>query len=146
MARLHRSPVMPASLPPGWDGVLSAMTRREVELRPSAQDAGTALRGLATGDATTVLAPPPVQERTTVLPRTTASVRPPIVPTSAGPGQRRTAWVVGAVLAVLVLGAVGYLLSQQSSPTARQIPAVSNDLPTPVRSDLQQFVNQVEAR
>jgi serine/threonine protein kinase len=147
MARLHRSPVMPASLPRGWEEVLTAMTSRDPADRLSAADAATALRGLRSGDstaATTVLKPPPAQQRTSVLPRTsTTPVPPPTRP--SGPG--RAAWVVGGLLAVVVLAAVGWLLSQQqSSPTPRDVPGVSADLPSPLRKDLQDFVDQVGAR
>jgi hypothetical protein len=145
MARLHRSPVMPASLPPGWEDVLTAMTSRDVGQRLSAADAATALRGLRTGDShavTTVLRPPPVQQRTSVLPRTPAP--PPAPARPSGPG--RAALVVGGLLAVVVLAAVGYLLSQQGSTTPREVPGVSADLPSPLRSDLQDFVDQLGKR
>jgi serine/threonine protein kinase len=147
MARLHRSPVMPASLPRGWDEVLTAMTARDPADRLAAADAAIALRALESGDsaaATTALKPPPVQQRTSVLPRTsTVPVPPPTRPT--GPG--RAVWVVGGLLAVVVLAAVGWLLSQQqTSPTPRDVPGVSADLPSPLRSDLQDFVDQVGAR
>ncbi len=36
VARLHRSPLIPASLPPGWPGLLTAMTASDPSLRPSA--------------------------------------------------------------------------------------------------------------
>jgi serine/threonine protein kinase len=143
MARLHRSPVMPATLPPGWEGVLSAMTSREVELRPSAADAAKALRALQHGDATTVLAPPAGVQRTTVLPRTTTV--PVTTPVAATPA-RRAPWVIAGLLAVAVLGAAGYALAQQGSPTPREVPGVSRDLPTPLQTDLQDFVDQVGAR
>ncbi|MDP9182237.1 MAG: serine/threonine protein kinase [Actinomycetota bacterium] len=140
MARLHRSPVMPPSLPPGWSGVLSAMTARESEHRPSAEEAAHALRSLLAGDSTTVLAPPPLPpaQHTTVLSRTSA------VPAAAPQRDSRTALLVIAGLAVVLgLGAGGYALAQQGSATPSEVPAVSTDLPDRLHNDLREFVDQV---
>jgi serine/threonine protein kinase len=148
MARLHRSPVMPATLPSGWAPVLSTMTTRDVTQRPSAHDVAQALRSLrAGGEATTVLRPPPVQQRTTVLPAATAAPAPVAAPRATrSTGPSRAAWVVVALIVVVALGAVGWLLANQSSPSPRQIPAVSPTLPSPLRTDLNDFVDQVRAR
>jgi serine/threonine protein kinase len=137
MARLHRSPVMPASLPAGWSGVLSAMTSRDAEHRPTAEHAARAFRGLLTGEAaTTVVAPPAAAQRTTALPRTSAAPVPE-------PSSHKGAWAAAGLVAVLGLGAGGYALSQQGSATPKQVPAVSTDLPHRLQDDVQQFVDQV---
>lgn len=142
MARLHRSPVMPPSLPPGWTGLLSTMTLREVEHRPSAEQAARAFRSLLAGeDATTVIAPAPrtaPSQHTTVLPRTSAVPAPP--PPSS---SKKVAWVVAGLLAAVALGAGGFALSQQGSATPAQVPPVSTDLPQRLQNDLQEFVDQV---
>ena len=138
MARLHRSPVMPPSLPPGWSGVLSAMTARDAAHRPSAEEAARALRGLLAGDSTTVLVPPPPVQHTSVLPRTSAVPAP--VPQQ---GSRTGLLVIGALAVVLGLGAVGYALSQQGSATPSQVPAVSTELPDKLHDDVKEFVDQV---
>jgi serine/threonine protein kinase len=138
MARLHRSPVMPPSLPPGWSGVLSAMTARDVAHRPSAEEAARALRALLSGESTTVLAPPPVAQRTTVMSRTSAVPAPP-----PPKGFRKVAWIAAGLLAVLLLAVGGFALSQQGSATPKQVPAVSTDLPPQLQNDVQQFVDQV---
>jgi serine/threonine protein kinase len=146
MARLHRSPVMPATLPAGWPPVLAAMTAREVDARPSARDVAEALRSLRAGtDVTTVLAPPPVQQHTTVLPRTTTtSTAAPAPARRTGPSS--AVWVVAGLLVVVLLGAVGWALTHQTSATPRQVPAVRGDIPSPLRGELREFVNQVGAR
>jgi serine/threonine protein kinase len=139
MARLTRSPVMPASLPPGWAGVLSAMTAREVAHRPTAEQVARAFRGLMAGEAaTTVIAPPPSAAQHTSVLRTTA------VPAAApAPSSRRGLWVALGLVAVVALAGGGYALSQQGTATPEQVPAVSTDLPDKLHDDLQDLVDQV---
>ncbi|MGH3424877.1 MAG: serine/threonine-protein kinase, partial [Nocardioidaceae bacterium] len=48
-ARLHRDPEIPESLGPDWVQVISAMTAREPQTRPTAVEAAGALRALAQG-------------------------------------------------------------------------------------------------
>ena len=59
---------------------------------------------------------------------------------------RLVGWIAAGLLVVVVLGAVGWALSHQTSATPRQVPAVRNDIPSPLRSELREFVNQVGAR
>ena len=140
LARLHRSPVMPGSLPPGWADLLSAMTSRDVTQRPTAAESAGVFRALQAGDATTVLAPSRAAQRTTVLPRTSAVPAPP---PAAAARPRKALWVAAGLLATSALGVAGYALSQQGSTTPQQVPAVSTDLPQKLQDDLQQFVDQV---
>lgn len=61
--RLHRDPVVPASLPAPWPSVLSRMTAADPADRPSAADVAAVLRGrapVATTDAAAVPVEPPV--------------------------------------------------------------------------------------
>lgn len=61
MARLQRSPVVPASLPTGWPGLISKMTARLPAERPTALDVAARLDVLA-GRSTTM--PPPLSQAT----------------------------------------------------------------------------------
>ncbi len=56
MARLHRSPQLPAELPAGWAALLAAMTATDPATRPSAGSAAGALHQLAAAPHTTVAA------------------------------------------------------------------------------------------
>jgi serine/threonine protein kinase len=137
LARLHRDPTLPSSLPPGWAPVLASLTARVASERPDAASAARALRALQSGDtATTVLAAPRPAPATA-----TTALR---APAPVAPASRRTAWWVAAAAAVvLVLGLVGYGLADRSTPTPRQIPAVGTDLPTPLQTHLDQLMRQV---
>ena len=139
MARLHRSPVMPASLPAAWSELLRAMTTRDAALRPTAEEAARALRGLAAGEtATTIIAPPAAADRTTVLERTPATPTP-----APATSSRKGVWVVVGLAALAVLVGGGIALTQQKSATPEQVPAVSTDLPKQLHDDVQQLVDQV---
>ncbi|MCU1600205.1 MAG: putative serine/threonine protein kinase [Frankiales bacterium] len=140
MARLSRPPAIPTTLPTGWAGLLSAMTARHPEQRPTAAEVATALRGLQTGTTATTVLPPtaaPVVERTTVMPRTAAV---------AVPVQRKSAkgWWVALGLAAVLLGVGGGIVASQSgSSTPHDIPAINQDTPTDVKNPLKRVVDQV---
>jgi len=138
MARLSRDPDVPATLGPTWVPLLQAMTTRHPEDRPTAAEVANALRGVLEG-RTTVIAAPSAQ-RTTALPRTTTTP----APTQPAP-SRRTAWVVGGLIALAAVGAGGVALAQTQSPTPAEIHPVSSDIPTKLRSELQNLVKQVQA-
>ncbi|MFN2537075.1 MAG: serine/threonine-protein kinase [Mycobacteriales bacterium] len=142
MARLHRAPDIPTTLPSGWAGLLNAMTAREPQNRPSAGDVASALRNLQAGtSATTVLpaAAAPVADRTTVMPRTAAVSAPVLV----GKGSRRGLYaVLGAALLLAAVG-VGILVSQQREATPRQIAPVSDDTPPSVGTPTKNLVGKV---
>jgi len=142
MARLHRAPELPASLPVGWVPLLTAMTALEPSERPAAAQVATALRNLQAGtSATTVLpttAAVPVVERTTVMPRTSAA------PVAVAPRRSRTAlWLVVALAVVLAAAAGGILATQQGSPKARNIPTVRDDTPDSVKQPTKNLVGVV---
>ncbi|HUR13824.1 MAG TPA: serine/threonine-protein kinase [Mycobacteriales bacterium] len=143
MARLHRSPVMPPSLEEGWSGVLSAMTARDPQSRPSAVECGDALRSLMAGEIIALVAPVTTALRTDD-PRTTLLSRTSAVP-AVGPAARpsRTPWVVTGVLAVVAAVAAGVAISKADTATPRPVPAVRTDLPNQLERELQDFSDQV---
>ena len=153
LARLQRSPDVPATLPAGWPGLLRAMTAREPADRPTPAQAAAELTAIAGGgQATTVLAAPaavPAADRTRVLPRTTVAPRPE--PTYAprpvaAPRRSNGPWVLALLAVVALLAAGAVLLSQQDqrSPT-EPLPTVDLELPEPLRNDLQQLQQEVES-
>ncbi|MDO9457088.1 serine/threonine-protein kinase, partial [Nocardioides sp.] len=66
LARLHQGPLIPTSLPPGWSGLLAAMTALKPEARPTAQLAAHRLQELSRERADA-----PTSDRTALLPVTT---------------------------------------------------------------------------
>ena len=142
MARLHREPVLPASLPAGWSSLLAAMTAREPTDRPTAGQVAVALRGLLSGESTVAL-----PAATTFLPVVPApSVTTGQLPVAA-PRRSRKGLLVGLGLLLVALVAGGVVASQSgSTATPRTVNPVSNDLPAQLKADLDSFVKQVEGR
>jgi serine/threonine protein kinase len=151
MARLHRPPTIPASLPPGWAALLSAMTARDPAQRPTAAQAASVLRDLQAGVTATTVLPAvdptvaaPVVDRTTVLPRTAAAPAP--APVTARSSSRRGLWaLLGGALLLAAIGG-GVVASQQDKPTPQQIPAINDDTPDSVKNPLRNLVGQVNAQ
>lgn len=155
LARLHRQPSIPPTLPAGWPGLLTAMTSREPAARPTPGQAAQELARIAAGgEATTVLraAAVPVVDRTSVLPRTrVAPVQtraetplPPRRPVAAAP--RRSPWpVVLLLLAILAAGVGGVLYVQSQGGASGPLPAVSPDLPPELRDPLQRLKDSVDS-
>ncbi|MCU1588099.1 MAG: serine/threonine protein kinase [Frankiales bacterium] len=147
MARLHRDPALPATLPAVWSSLITAMTARQPADRPSAGEVAGVLSRLYEGDATALLQQP---DATTVLRRpdatTVMSTAGRSVPLVTAPAPRRNngriASIAAVVIALLVLVGGGIALTQHKVQP-RQIPAVSNDLPTKLQNDLKNFVGQV---
>jgi aspartate-semialdehyde dehydrogenase len=166
LARLQRSPNIPASLPAGWPGLLRAMTDREPARRPTPQAAAIELGRIADGaEATTVIAGssrPPV-DSTQVLPRTRvapreaaaaytatapraprpAPVRAPVRP-AAPPSSNGWVWALLLVVLVAAIGVGALLFGQNGDDTPRELPAIDQELPPQLRDDLQRL--QDEAR
>ena len=152
LARLQRSPQVPATLPAGWPGLLRAMTAREPAARPTPTRAAADLQQIvAGGEATTVLAAAPPVERTTALPRTRVAetYAPPTAPPTAvrpAPAPRRrsaTPYVLALLLLVGVLAAGAYALSNREVPVV-ELPEVSEQLPDELRTDLQRLRDETE--
>ncbi len=151
LARLHRSPQVPETLPAGWPLLLRSMTDREPAARPTPERAAAALDEIARGgQATTVLAPP-VVERTTVLPRTrvaqtyAAESVAPVPPPRPAPAPRRSAtpWVLALLVLVAAVAAGAYVLSTRE-PVLAPLPEISEQLPGTLRSDLQRLRDATE--
>ena len=142
MARLHRAPEIPTTLPPGWAGLLTAMTAVEPTQRPTAAQVATALRDVQAGTTATTVLPAttaaPVVERTTVMPRTAAAPVPVVVPRS-----RTGLWVALALAAVLAVAGVGIVVSQSGAQKARNIPAVDDSTPDTVKQPVKNLVGVV---
>jgi serine/threonine protein kinase len=144
MARLHRDPVLPPTLPAVWSSLLTAMTARQPTDRPTAAEVAGVLSRMFEGDSTAVLDATSVMQQpdaTSVL--AAAPSRP--VPLVTKPTARRglnPAWIAAAVIALLVLVGGGIALSQRDK-TAQPIPATNTDLPTQLKTDIDSFVAQV---
>ena len=87
VARLHRAPVIPDSIPPEWAALFRAMTALDPLDRPAAAELESALRqALISPDS---LPGPLPEDRTRVLPAPPA--RPPRSAQDTGPGTARSA-------------------------------------------------------
>ena len=155
LARLHRQPSVPLSLPDGWPGLLQAMTAREPGLRPTPAEAAAELATIAAGgQATTVLAAPPVGERTTVLPRTTVAPQPAYdeaayaepLPSRPVPTRRRnpTPYVL-LLLGLLAAVVAGFVYADSRSGETGPLPEISRDLPDQLRTDLQRLKDTTDS-
>ena len=156
LARLHRAPQVPATLPAGWPGLLRAMTAREPAERPTPARAAADLAAIAQGgEATTVLTAAPAAAGTTVLPRTRVADAPaPARATPAPravprPARRRSAAPYVLILLLLVAAVVGGAYVAGREPVRTPLPDVSAELPDELRDDLQRLrdaAEQLESR
>ena len=162
VARLARPPVVPMSLGAGWVALLTRMTAREPADRPTAHEAGLALRGLARGDLTTVLpvavppvADPPTRVMNASLPAVAPTIggpaafsqpEPPVRRADPRPGRSRTQAVVIAVLLLVIAGGAAGVLAAQGGSTAtpRPVHTVAPTVPQPLRDELQRLVQTVQ--
>ncbi|MCU1690999.1 MAG: putative serine/threonine-protein kinase [Frankiales bacterium] len=161
LARLNRQPDVPVDLPAGWPQLLTAMTAREPDARPTAGEVAEELSRIASGGtATTVLASPttaqPVVDRTQVLQQTRvapaavppAVARPvarPVAPEALPVADSDDGWkwalALVAVIAVLIGGAALAGLFDKGS--GRTPAAVSNSVPGPVATTLRNLQREV---
>ncbi len=161
LARLSRSPRVPADLPAGWPGLLTALTDRDPALRPTCAQAARDLHAIAVGgQATTAIATPTlVSERTQVLDRTSVLatravpatepvVHRQVVP--ATPRAPRNNWAVAAsiVLALAVLVVVGLLIGRSGggSSAVPDTVTVNKDLPAKLQRDVNRLQQVVSTR
>ena len=153
LARLHRQPEVPDTLPDGWPGLLRAMTAREPDDRPLPAEAAAELDAIAAGgQATTVLATPmaapPVADRTQVLSQTRvapvpAAPRERVAPRPvAAPPRDNWPWVL-ALLAIVALIAAGAVYASQERGETGPLPAVEADVPEPLRGDVERLQDAV---
>ena len=150
LARLNRQPVIPP-LPGGWGGLLAAMTDRDPDRRPTAQQVATDLHAVATGgQATTVLAAPrrPAADRTQVIDRTRmmTTAQPAAPPPAARVvPARRSPWpVVALVTAVAALLLAALFLSQRGPTTVPDQVQVDKSVPGQLRQDLVKLQDRVQ--
>jgi eukaryotic-like serine/threonine-protein kinase len=138
MARLSRSPDVPADLPGPWPGLLTAMTATDPNARPSAAAVADILRSSASPVAPAGPVPPVVpvplvppigDGHTAILPAVPAGAGAAAAgdewleyPPDETAGSRRGLAIAAAILAVAVLLVSGYLLlgnrSDNPSPGA----------------------------
>ncbi|MCW2606938.1 MAG: hypothetical protein JWO60_1631 [Frankiales bacterium] len=159
LARLNRQPDVPQDLPSGWPQLLTALTAREPDARPTASETAEELaRIVAGGTATSLLAAaaPPVVDRTQVLQQTrVAPVVPPpavarplpaSVPVAPARARRDDSWkwalALVAVVALLIGGAA--LSGVLSDDSGRTPAAVDADVPPQLRQPLQQLQREVQ--
>ena len=141
VARLSVQPTVPASLPPPWRELLTAMTRLSPDDRPTMEGIARDLRHLASGS--------PV--RTTAVPRERASRtqqfrragEPHALPRApGGPRRALSRWVLGgsrrlllaAAVAVLVVLVALLVTSLGDGPAPTPVPA---DVPPALQQPLQ---------
>jgi eukaryotic-like serine/threonine-protein kinase len=128
LARVHRAPDLPMSLPEQWRTLLRAMTLREPAQRPSAQTVADSLRRIAAGEDLdrTVAMAAASPTSTQVLPATAVATQaawPAAEPTQtavhpvAGRPARRgpSAAVVVLVLLLVAAAAAGAIIAVHNS-------------------------------
>ncbi|MCW2599210.1 MAG: Serine/threonine protein kinase PrkC, regulator of stationary phase [Frankiales bacterium] len=166
LARLHRDPDVPDSLPVPWPSLLRAMTARQPSARPAAARVAAVLRGEVGLSQTTdradtarvhvarVLARDPDTDRTRVLPRDPDTDRTRVLPRDPGtqvltlrPPRRR--WR-SRVLLPLAAAAVGLALlaalisALQSERPGPKQPASSTSTHAPATSPLEQHLSELD--
>jgi serine/threonine protein kinase len=159
LARLNRSPEVSEALPSGWPQLLRAMTDNDPQARPVASEVAEELARIAAGGAaTTLLAGPPPADRTQVLDatrlaatapppavaRTVAAqpARPVPVPPRSNDGAK---WAV-ALVAIVALLAGGFLLNNlRGGDEGSPPPAISENLPPQLRTDLKNLQDEIES-
>jgi serine/threonine protein kinase len=165
LARLHRQPSIPESLPDGWIRLLGAMTDRDPLGRPGAAEIGVAVTGLADAPnpeatPTTVIRvdpgpdqqPPAPQHAAHLVDESPAATRilPVLEPTAAAPKQRRrrphipAAWIGGvlAALAIAVIVVVAVLANSGPGITTKPAPSYPN-VSGPLGAHLRQLQQDV---
>ena len=123
MARLHRDPELPATLPSAWRDLLAAMTTRDPERRITAAQAADAFRAIAAGedlDRTAVIARAPSPQATSVLPATAVvtsyGAAGAAGPATAAVARRRrpvAVWIAAFVVVVVAAVAIGIAIARQ---------------------------------
>jgi serine/threonine protein kinase len=150
MARMHRDPEIPASLPVSWRDLLRAMTAREAADRISADAAAEQLRHVAAGediDRTVVLAGPVAAppDATTVLPATAVVTQAPPAaaypprPSPAAPRRSRGVLIAALLLVVIAAVAIGIAVSRQNSGTTSTVKPGQPTLHQPLEDDVYQL-------
>ena len=135
VARLHRAPAVPASVPVEWAKLIRAMTALDPLDRPSAADLEVALRhALVSSESLPGLLPGLLaEERTRVLPATPARPARPPLHSPAAPGA-----IPGAVASPDTGGSLGN--------ATRSLHALDPDAVTTPRADRGTFLPRTASR
>ena len=165
VARLTRSPTVPATLPRDWQNLLAVMTELDPAKRPSPAQMAGALRSIAHGMhvTTATIALRSVQPSTRPLTEPLAQQVPPVaapdghhgrpsfaerakraVAAVAARARDRLLWVAGATIAVLLIVAVLVFSGHRSTPL--KPPPQNTGVPATVSTDLQRLHDAVNGR
>ncbi|WP_440711511.1 serine/threonine-protein kinase [Herbiconiux sp. YIM B11900] len=148
LARLTRDPVIPGEFGYPWRSLLTAMTARDPEQRPSALEVVVAARGLGSSDPTPTgaltLEPLTLEPQTLVMLAPAASdAETATLASAADPQRRRRVRVIAIVVALIVLavivGILIWALGASSPAPAPQLPQVDE----PLGTHLQQLLDSV---
>lgn len=156
LARLSRPPQVPAGLPAGWPGLLTAMTDRDPVRRPTCARAARDLHAIAEGGRA-VTAPrvtPAGSEHTQVLDRSQLAPprrsEPSLVTLAPARPAPRNRWgrAAAVLLGLAVLVLVGLVVARSGTGSS-PVPAagtVGPGLPAPLPQDLAQLQREVSRR
>ena len=148
MARLHRAPQVPDGLVGGLSALLRAMLAGEAADRPAAQQVARDLAAIAAGGrARSIPAAPRRTDQTEVFDRTAVAAAaapaaladPPADPVRQS--RRRLVLIASGLVAVLAIG-LAVLLTRSTDPTGPPT-RVNNNLPAPLRDDVQRLQDEV---
>ena len=152
MARLAKAPDVPAELSPGWRSLLSAMTRRDPQDRPSSNDVAESLRLLAddeNSERTIAMMPPARSDSTRVMPPIAAETQAvrsaPGDVVTAPPHRRRSpaALVVVLVVAIIAAVVVAVVVATQQDNGGNGVKHGKPKLDQPLERDVRQLENLV---
>jgi hypothetical protein len=153
IARLHRPPAIPDSVPDGWARLLRAMTNRQPGMRPGAAEVGAQVTGLAGGappsrasdaDAAATAVVGPVPATDAHAPGTPSTTRVlPSMPAPTRPARRRPwAFIAAGIAAVMVFAVVVVLATSGDGGQAPSVPTYPT-VSGPLGSHLQQLQQDV---
>ena len=131
MARLHRQPEIPDSLPVPWPSLLHAMTARDPALRPTAAEVAEAL--------TMGVLPTTTQTRLSLQqadPLPPTRVQRVVAESTGSPHQQRGRWVAAAVAAAAVV-VLAVIMSSSGLPVHAPAPS------TPLEKHISQLEDAV---
>lgn len=138
-ARLHRDPDVPASLGPLWCSVLTEMTQRDPESRPTALELFGRLAQSSSESSVTATVPTPVNRVTAEMPTVAFSDATPPLSRNRMPGgsrrRRAGAIVLGSIAGLAIAGSIVFFsVAADQSATRLPVPAPTNSAsasPTP---------------
>lgn len=138
VARLSRDPEIPATLSADWRELLLRMTARDAAVRPSALEVAIAARSIALTEqvplvdvATARLEPEyaPTRVMDAQVAGATERLAPADAPAAVAAPRRRWPVLLAAVLALLVVVAIGTTVASLGSSTTEDAPETAPTLP-----------------